>query len=276
MNTKILSKNITALLTGRGNNTLKDKNILPVLGKPLLSYPAQAAKEVKEIQHFFVSSDDINILNIAAKLGYKKIKRPVKYAKPDSQHIDALIHALKLIKQREHFVPEILVVLLANSATIKSEWIKQGIDMILEDENISAVVPVSLNQDYHPYRAKRLREDGSLDTFFDFDNIEVSTNRQDLEPSYFLCHNFWVLNVEKSLFSANGQKPWVFLGNNIKPIIVEGCFDVHDIEDLYKTQKWLEKNLYSYNGGGQNRVIPQGIYLIRVYFVLDSCEYLAG
>ena len=134
MNAKLLSKNITALLTGRGNNTLKDKNILPVLGKPLLSYPAQAAKEIKEIQHFFVSSDDRKILNIAAKLGYKKIKRPSKYAKPDSQHIDALMHALKLIKQREHFVPEILVVLLANSATIKSEWIKQGINMILEDE----------------------------------------------------------------------------------------------------------------------------------------------
>ena len=27
---------IVALLTGRGNNTLKDKNVLPVLGKPLL------------------------------------------------------------------------------------------------------------------------------------------------------------------------------------------------------------------------------------------------
>ena len=27
---------IAALLTGRGNNTLKDKNVLPVLGKPLL------------------------------------------------------------------------------------------------------------------------------------------------------------------------------------------------------------------------------------------------
>ena len=31
-----------ALLTGRGNNTLKDKNILEVCGKPLLTYPAEA------------------------------------------------------------------------------------------------------------------------------------------------------------------------------------------------------------------------------------------
>ena len=35
---------VVALLTGRGNNTLKNKNILPVLGKPLLYYPAVAAR----------------------------------------------------------------------------------------------------------------------------------------------------------------------------------------------------------------------------------------
>ena len=30
---------VTALLTGRGNNTLKDKNILDILGHPVLYYP---------------------------------------------------------------------------------------------------------------------------------------------------------------------------------------------------------------------------------------------
>ena len=50
--------NIVALLTGRGNNTLKDKNVLPVLGKPLLYYPAKAAMSVPSIKHFYVSSDD--------------------------------------------------------------------------------------------------------------------------------------------------------------------------------------------------------------------------
>ena len=29
-----------ALLTGRGNNTLKDKNILDILGHPVMYYPA--------------------------------------------------------------------------------------------------------------------------------------------------------------------------------------------------------------------------------------------
>ena len=37
---------IIALLTGRGNNTLRDKNILKVLNKPCLAYPCIAAKKV--------------------------------------------------------------------------------------------------------------------------------------------------------------------------------------------------------------------------------------
>ena len=38
-----MDKPVVALLTGRGNNTLKDKNIIPVKGKPLLSYPCEQA-----------------------------------------------------------------------------------------------------------------------------------------------------------------------------------------------------------------------------------------
>lgn len=233
---------IVALLTGRGNNTLKDKNILPVLGKPLLCYPAEAAKACKEISYFFVSSDDDKILDIAYSLGYVKIKRPKELALPSSKHIETIFHAVDLIKQNG-IDPDILVVLLANSATIKSEWIAQGIEMIIKDKSITAAVPVYNEQDHHPYRAKRLNSKGSLEPFFDFKNEEISTNRQELDSCYFLSHNFWILNVKKSLYSKNGQKPWIFLGDNIKPIFTEGCFDVHTLDDLKKSEQWVEENL---------------------------------
>ena len=68
---------IVALLTGRGRSSLKDKNILPICGNPLLYYPAMAAKKSKHITAFYISSDDDKILNIASDLGYTKIRRPV-------------------------------------------------------------------------------------------------------------------------------------------------------------------------------------------------------
>jgi len=65
---------IAALLTGRGNNTLTDKNVLPVLERPLLSYPANAAKSSKFINSLWVSSDCEKILNAAETYEYKRIK----------------------------------------------------------------------------------------------------------------------------------------------------------------------------------------------------------
>lgn len=230
---------IAALLTGRGNNTLKDKNVLPVLGKPLLYYPAMAARSCELITDFYVSSDDEKILNAAAECGYKKILRPAELALPTAQHVDAIVHALKLMKE-DGVEPDFLVVLLANSGIVKKEWIQESIDNLISNPELSASVPVLLEQDHHPYRCKCLREDGCLGTWFDFKGRDISTNRQDLPMNFVLCHNFWTLNLKNSLYSdVAGQQPWTFMGNNIKPIVVKESFDVHDEEDLKRTEKWI-------------------------------------
>lgn len=237
---------IAALLTGRGNNTLKDKNVLPVLGKPLLYFPAMAAKRCKLITDFYASSDDEKILKAAEACGYKRIVRPAELALPTAQHVDAIIHALKVMKE-DGVEPDILVVLLANAAITKTEWIEESINNILSKPSLSASCPVLLEMDHHPYRSKCLREDGCLGTWFDFSGKSISTNRQDLPKNYVFCHNFWTLNLKNSLYSDEpGQQPWSFMGNNVKPIVVEESFDVHDEDDLVRTEKWLRREGISY------------------------------
>ena len=231
-------KTVVALLTGRGNSTLLDKNILPVLGKPLLYYPAMAARTCNLITKFYVSSNDEKILKVAENCGYKRIVRPEEYSTPTAQHKDVILHALEVMKI-DGVDPDIIVVLMANSGVVKKEWIEESITNILENESLSASAPVKMDQDHHPYRAKKLREDGSLDTWFDFNDETISTNRQDLPGCYYLCHNFWTLNVDKSIKAEMGQQPWGFMGNNVKPILVEDGFDVHVMEDIQRTEKWI-------------------------------------
>ena len=233
---------INALLTGRGNNTFKNKNITNILGKPLMYYPAVAAKNSKYISNFYCSSDDEMILNCASENGYIPIRRPDELALPSSQHVDAIKHAIKIMDEKRQY-PDILIVLLCNNATVKTEWIDKSIEMILSDKKISSVCPAERDQDHHPFRAKTIDEKGCLRPFFDFKNKNVSTNRQDLSPCYFLCHNFWTLNIKESIEKENsGQPPWKFLGSNIRIIETHGCFDVHDKDDVIKTEKWLLEN----------------------------------
>jgi CMP-N,N'-diacetyllegionaminic acid synthase len=231
---------ISALLTGRGNNTLSDKNILPVFGRPLLQYPALEAKKVELISNFWVSSDCDKILSAAGEVGYEIIRRPEKFAKPDSQHVDVIDHALAVMKDNND-EPDILVVLLANTVTVKTKWISDCIDVIINDNEITACVPVYKEMDHHPFRAKKINTNGLLEPFFDFTGKKISTNRQDLEPSYFLCHNYWVLNLNQ-IKREIGQPPWVFMGNKVAPYEVDEAFDVHTTEDLIKSEKWLKKH----------------------------------
>lgn len=231
---------IVALLTGKGNNTLKDKNLIPILGRPLLYYPAIAAKKSSFFTHFYVSSDGKEILNVANNIGYKKIKEPIIDSNSNHRHIDSILFALEEMK-KDNVFPDILVILLANSVSVKKKWIEDCIQQILDNDKISAVVPVVKHLDKHPYRAKKINRQNFLEPFFDFKNVDISTNRQDLEPNYFLCHNFWVLNTKKSIYSKKGQPPWTFMGNKIRPYIVEESIDVHDRDDIVSSTRWLKK-----------------------------------
>lgn len=232
---------VTALLTGRGNNTLKDKNVLDLLGHPVLYYPAHAGRKACTIDSFYCSSDDEKILSIAEIEGYHRIVRPAELSTPHAQHIDAIMHAISVIEKKEDLA-DILVVILANNITIKSSWIDQCVKMMQDDMSISAVVPVYEDNDHHPLRAKTV-VDGKLQMYEKGITHEISTNRQDLPPCYFLSHNFWVLNIEKLLSSkGRGQQPWGFMGNNIAYYEIEESIDIHKEIDLLVARDWIEKH----------------------------------
>jgi CMP-N,N'-diacetyllegionaminic acid synthase len=237
---------ITALLTGKGTNTLRDKNLLSVRGHPLLFYPAMAARRCARIGRFYASSDSAEILDLATTLGYERIVRPVELSRPDSRHVEAITHALDVMKARDGHEPDILVVLLANNVSITAEWIDESISRILADPGISAVVPVYEDRDHHPFRAKRFAPDGTVQTFLPLAS-DVSTNRQDLSPCYYLCHNFWTLNLHHSVRHGTGQPPWAFMGSRVMPIIVEETIDVHFARDLLLCEDWLERHGIRYD-----------------------------
>lgn len=237
---KNASSSIAALLIGRGGSTLKDKNILPVLGHPLLHYTAAAARGSRFIGRFYASSDCPEILDAAGSAGYIPIIRPRELSTPTSQSADVVRHALNVIEKDGEL--DVLVVQHANVGTITTDIIDSCIEMLLADESVSAVVPVHEKSEYHPFRAKTLRSDGFLEPFFDFSSNTVSGNRQDLPVAYFFDHSIWVLSVSRGVKSKDGQPPWTCMGNNIKPYVTVGCFDVHDLDDLKRTEAWITEN----------------------------------
>lgn len=231
---------IVALMIGRGGSSLKDKNILPVLGRPLLQHTGLAAKASQYIGRYFVSSDCDKILSAAEEIGYSKIKRPSHLSTPTSQSVDVVNHALELIEKDGPV--DILIVQHANVGTITTQIFDECIALLLEDSSLSAVIPMHEKSEYHPYRCKTIADDGCVYPFFDFSKTKISGNRQDLPTALFFDHSIWILSVVNGVKSNNGQPPWTCMGNKIKPYITEGCFDVHEEEDLMRTADWILKN----------------------------------
>ena len=59
-----------------------------------------------------------------------------------------------------------------------------------------------------------------------------------MPASYFLAHNFWLIKTT-SIIKDDGEKPWSFLGKNVKPLIIKSSIDIHTKIDLDTAKKIL-------------------------------------
>lgn len=220
-------------MIGRGGSSLKDKNVLPVRGVPLLLWAAAAARSSVHINRYYVSSDDEIILGTAARAGYAPISRPVELASDTAQSCDAVRHALDVIERDEQV--DVLVVQHANVGTVTGQMIDDCIDILMANDSATSVVPAHENSDYHPMRAQRVGADGSVEPFVPGNSL---ANRQQLPKAVFFDHSFWVVRGRDAVFDAQGWGPWPCMGRRVLPYLTQGCFDVHTLEDLAKTEAW--------------------------------------
>lgn len=231
---------VVSLIIGRGGSSLKDKNILPVLGIPLLLWSAAAAVRSRYVTDYYVSSDDAKILETAARAGYKPIVRPDMLSSATAQSCDAVRHALPLI-EAEGGPADIVVVQHANVGTITEQMIDDCIDILLVNPLASSVVPAHDKAEYHPMRAKRPTADGRLVPFVESVG-PVSANRQELPKALFFDHSFWVLRGRSAIFAADGQPPWSCMGPVILPYETNGCLDIHSLVDIKLTEDWITEH----------------------------------
>ena len=91
---------IPAILIGRGGSVgLPKKNIMPVLGRPLMSYPLLAAKNCKLVDKIFVSTEADEIKKVAKDLGAEIIDRPQNLATSEATVEEVFVHAYEKIKK---------------------------------------------------------------------------------------------------------------------------------------------------------------------------------
>ncbi len=209
-----------------GSKGIPSKNIQKVCNKPLIEYSINAAKKSRLVTRIIVSTDSQKIADVATKLGAEvPFIRPKKISGDHVTQYDVAQHALKLLLQKESYVPDIITILQPTSPIRTGAMIDRSINL-LKKNNSTSVISVSSVKS-HPdiifnYNGKYLRP---LNKNFEKHSIRQSQSK--LYGPTGSMYTFW----HKTLKNYNSM-----YGPRIKPLIIkqeEFNIDIDVLFDLF-------------------------------------------
>ncbi len=228
-----------AILTARtGSKSIRDKNVYPVAGRPLVAYPIEAALAARSIASVFVSTDGDSIAEAARRLGATVIERPEELGGDNVNHGDVIRHGVQWVEERHPDLANV-VLLLGNTVMVDGELIDRCLEELDRDPSLDSVMTVWEAADDHPLRALEI-VDGVLRPYGDA-NRQVSTERQSYPKAYYYDQGVWAFR-KGTVDRRDGPNPWWWMGKRSKPIVrnwVTGR-DIHTRLDLGVAEWWLD------------------------------------
>lgn len=238
---------IAALLLGReGSVGFPGKNIYPVLGRPLMAYPLLAAKNSKFVDKVYVSTDSPKIKEIGRQYGAEIIDRPVRLCTPEALGEDAFVHGFEVIRASSNEDIELMVLLLCNAATITSETIDGGIEILRDNPDMDSAVTVSKYNMWSPLRARKISGDGLLHPFVSFeafgDPAKLNCDRDSQGDVWFADMGVSIIRPQCLEHLEEGLLPQKWMGQKIFPLKQWGGLDVDYEWQIPQVEYWLKKH----------------------------------
>jgi CMP-N-acetylneuraminic acid synthetase len=227
-----------AIITARaGSKSIIDKNVYPLAGKPLVSYPIQAALDASLIGRVYISTDGESIADVGRQMGCEIIWRPEELGGDHVNHGDVIKHAVECADAREKGL-ENVVLLLGNTVMIDGELIDKALGILIRRADLDSVMTVWEAADDHPFRALQI-EDGLVYPYGD-KSRQVSTERQSYPKAYYYDQGIWAFRKD-CVQRRDGPNPWWWMGKRCYPIVrvwVTGR-DIHTLFDAAISEWWV-------------------------------------
>lgn len=229
--------NVAIITARKGSKSILDKNVLEVAGRPLISYPIQAAQDACSIDEVYVSTDGEAIAEAARELECRIIWRPESLGGDHVNHGDVIKHAVEYVDEREGGLANV-VVLLGNTVMIDGGVIDEAMVLLEERGDLDSVMTVWEAADDHPLRALEIH-DGLLRPYGGVER-RVSTERQSYNKAYYYDQGVWAFR-KACVQKQDGPNPWWWMGRRSAPIVrtwVTGR-DIHTYLDVGIAEWWL-------------------------------------
>ena len=136
-----MNKEVLAVIPARaGSKSVPHKNIRKIGGKPMIAYSIEHALQSDWITRVIVSTDSEEYACIAREYGAEvPFLRPAEYATDTALDYDVFYHALTWLKEKENYVPEVVVQLRPTYPIRRVSDIDGMIRMLLENPQADSV-----------------------------------------------------------------------------------------------------------------------------------------
>lgn len=186
------SKRVLAIIPARGGSKgIPRKNLVPICGRPLIAYTIDAGLQSTRITRLVVSTEDEEIATVSKALGADvPFLRPDELATDTARSLPVVRHAVETLEDDENALYDVIIMLQPTTPLRTAQDIDRGIELLLETgaDSVVSVVDVGAN---HPYRMKRIDEDGRLVNFVE-QGFEDMRPRQELPPVYIRSGDLYI------------------------------------------------------------------------------------
>ena len=141
---------------------------------------------------------------------------------------------------------DLVVLLMANSATVTSEMIDKGIKFLQKNKSFDSAVSTSVYNMWSPLRARKLDKSGALKPFVPFKIFgnpkTLNCDRDSQGDVYYADMSVSVVKPKCLENLSSGLLPQKWMGKKIAPIKSDAGFDIDYEWQLPQLAYWLKKN----------------------------------
>ncbi len=178
--------NICVIPARGGSKRIPRKNIKEFNGKPIIAYSIEAALKSNCFDQVIVSTDDVEIVEVAKKYGAQvPFIRPTELSNDYAGTIPVIKHAIEWLEENNNSI-ESVCCLYATAPFIQPQTISRAFQRLQESKTDYCFSATSFT--FPIQRALRITQDDKVDMFYpEYFNVRS----QDLEEAYHDAGQFY-------------------------------------------------------------------------------------
>ena len=219
---------IVAVIPARGGSRrIPRKNLVPLLGKPLLAYTVEAALESQVAEWVIVSTNSTEIADVARRYGAEVVERPEEISHDTASTESALLHVVGVLRA-SGWDPEFVLTLPPTSPLRSAASIRSFVAAFRERMDLFDAM-ISVTEDFGDYWIRVGPE--TYERLFK----DAPRRRQDRTPIYDENSAMYITRTSSLVRTGS------VLGSSVTAFVLDPveAIDINEPADL----EWAELHL---------------------------------